>query len=69
MTLNELHAQLNTLIAEGHGEKPIYAQQVERGGITYATDILMAVAGDPADGDLIWLIPGKKNPPAWMGGN
>lgn len=65
--VKELHRTLGELIKEGKGEQPIMIQVVIN-GVTYADEISICCPGDPADGDLIWLVPGPNlHLPEWMG--
>lgn len=65
MTVAELAAQCQALIAEGKGKWPVKIQYVDH-GITYSGDFGFS-QGDPADGDLVWIWPnGEREPPKWL---
>ena len=65
MTVAELAAQCNALIAQRKGGWPVKIQIVEA-GVTSSQDFGFS-QGDPADGNLVWIWPiGEVEPPKWL---
>jgi hypothetical protein len=64
MKAEELRDKLSALITSGRAGEPVYVQVVYQ-GVTFALPIIGAIESNPADGELIWLLPGDLRPPMW----
>lgn len=57
LTADELLALLRGIIAEGHGARPVFLMECDRGdGLTHARPVTGCFASEPYDGKVVWLI-------------
>lgn len=54
LSVAELRAQLDELIARGYASRPVFIMNVH-GGLTHAIPISVVIAAPPYDGDIAWM--------------
>lgn len=65
MTVDSLIHRLQQLQQQGAGAHEIAIQRVD-GGVTFKEPVMMVTEGDPADGEIAWLITGDVEAPEWF---
>lgn len=60
----ELYRELGKLVKAGHGDRIIQVMDV-LDGMTWADDIVDAIASQAYDGDKVWILLGETHSPEW----
>ncbi len=64
MTVDEAIKRLQEIKSNGDGRLPLQVFLIDE-SIPYAADIETIETAEPADGDRVWIHPGKVHSPEW----